>query len=163
MPVNPRFGPARGVWRRLRGLGCLFRWRGGFRLLARCACPVILSARMLGAEENVAWTALGEEHGDGCWTRVRFPPSPPFKGRGELVGCAHHSVNWRSLRPLFSFAHCLAPVQGGGCLLLTARRFSVDLQCQPWYHWSCEASTERAGNFMEGTREWLSARIRSLT
>lgn len=111
MPVNPRFGPARGVWRRFRGLGGLLRWRGGFRLLARCACPVILSARMPGAEENVAWTALGEEHGDGCWTRVRFPPSPPFKGRGELVGCAHHSVNWRSLRPLFSFAHCLAPVQ----------------------------------------------------
>ena len=41
---------------------------------------------MPGAEENVAWTALGEEHGDGCWTRVRFPPSPPFKGRGELIG-----------------------------------------------------------------------------
>ena len=112
MPVNPCFGPARGVWRRLRGLGCLLRWRGGFRLLARCARPVILSARMPGAEENVAWTALGEERGGDCWTRVRFPPSPPFKGRGELVGCAHHSVNWRSLRPLFSFAHCLAPVQG---------------------------------------------------
>ena len=117
---------------------------------------------MPGAEENVAWTALGEEHGDGCWTRVRFPPSPPFKGRGELIGLRESQRELMLALPAL-FAHCLAPVQGGGCLLLTARRFSVDLQYQPWYHWSCEASTARAKDSMEGTREWLSPKTQSLT
>ena len=157
MPVNPRFGPARGVWRRLRGLGRLFRWRGGFRLLARCACPVILSARMPGAEENVAWTALGEEHGDGCWTRVRFPPSPPFKGRGELIGL-RASQRELALAPPFRYRTRFMVSR-----FIVHRAFLVAFHHRLWYHLSCEASTARAGNFMEGTREWLSPRIRSLT
>lgn len=161
MPVNPRFGPARGVWRRLRGLGRLLRWRGGFRILARCARPVILSARMPGAEENVAWTALGEEHGDGCWTRVRFPPSPPFKGRGELTGGAYLRVSRApDARPATPFRYRTRFMVSR---FIVHRAFPVAFHHRLWYHLPCEASTARAGNCMEGTREWLSARIRSLT
>lgn len=160
MPVNPRFGPARGIWRRLMGLGCLLRWRGGFRILARCACPVILSARMPGAEKNIARTALGEEHGDGCWTRVRFPPSPPFAGVSWLVARITACTDARPAR--FAFAHHLASSRGD-YLLLTSRCFAVDLQCRLWYHLFCEARKARARDSLEGTREWLSARTRLLT
>ena len=106
---------------------------------------------MPGAEENVAWTALGEEHGDGCWTRVRFPPSPPFKGRGELIGLRESQRELMLALPALFFRSLSRAGSRGGCLLLTARRFSVDLKYQPWYHLSCEARKMCARDHMEGT------------